>query len=151
MGTTTITGQDTLVLYGRVFNDLAEGDVSSLTYPTDRVKMTTGKNQNTIYAKDEAGNNGDLTLRIVKGSDDDRFLNSKFSASEQDFATTELATGSLVKRLGDGQGNVSREVYTLGGGILSRGVDGKSNSSGDTGQGVAVYNMKFAKVVRSLQ
>ena len=87
----------------------------------------------------------------MKGSSDDQFLQGKISAMEADFVATELATGEFVKRLGDGQGNVARDVYTLLGGVIVKRVDGKENASGDTNQGVAVYNMVFAKAVRSIQ
>ena len=51
MATDTITGQDTLTLYDRVFLDLADGDASTITYPNDMVAVSTGKNGNTIFTK----------------------------------------------------------------------------------------------------
>lgn len=151
MTTFTVTSDDTLTLWGRVFNDFADDDVSSVSFPNNAVTVKTGKNQNTIFAKDEKGNNANVVVRLMKGSSDDQFLQGKISAMEADFVATELATGEFVKRLGDGQGNVARDVYTLLGGVIVKRVDGKENASGDTNQGVAVYNMVFAKAVRSIQ
>lgn len=151
MTTFTVTSDDTLTLWGRVFNDFADDDVSSVSFPNNAVTVKTGKNQNTIFAKDEKGNNANVVVRLMKGSSDDQFLQGKISAMESDFVATELATGEFVKRLGDGQGNVARDVYTLLGGVIVKRVDGKENASGDTNQGVAVYNMVFAKAVRSIQ
>lgn len=151
MTTFTVTSDDTLTLWGRVFNDFADDDVSSVSFPNNAVSVKTGKNQNTIFAKDEKGNNANVVVRLMKGSSDDQFLQGKISAMEADFVATELATGEFVKRLGDGQGNVARDVYTLLGGVIVKRVDGKENASGDTNQGVAVYNMVFAKAVRSIQ
>ncbi len=151
MTTFTVTSDDTLTLWGRVFNDFADDDVSSVSFPNNAVSVKTGKNQNTIFAKDEKGNNANVVVRLMKGSSDDQFLQGKIAAMEADFVATELATGEFVKRLGDGQGNVARDVYTLLGGVIVKRVDGKENASGDTNQGVAVYNMVFAKAVRSIQ
>jgi hypothetical protein len=147
-----LTGEDTLTLYDTVFTDFADGDISSLTYETDLVETVTGKNQNTIFAKNEQGNNGTLTLRLMRGSSDDRLMQSKITSLNADFAATELANGELRKRFGDGQGGVVvADVITLKGGIPSRKVDTKTNVNGDVEQGVAIYTIKFADVKRSIQ
>lgn len=151
MGTFNITSNDTLTLYNRTITDFADGDTSSITFPDDIVTMTTGKNNNSIYVKNEVGNNADLIMRIQRGSGDDKFLQSELSKIDRDFAGTVLAAGEFVKRLGDGQGNVTRDVYTLAGGTFIKKVDTKENVSGDTEQGVSIYTMKFARAERSLQ
>lgn len=151
MTTFNITSDDTLTLWNRVFNDFADDDVSSVTFPNDIITVKTGKNQNTIYSKNEPGNNANVVLRLIRGSSDDQFMQGKLAAMEQDFVSQELASGEFVKRLGDGQGNVARDVYTMLGGVIVRRPDGKENTSGDTSQGVVVYNMTFAKAVRSIQ
>lgn len=151
MTTFTLTGDATLTLFDRVFADLADDDVSSATFPDDLVKLKTGKNRNTIFSKDATGENGTLVLRLIRGSSDDQFLQGKLSVVERDFISTELCNGQLALRLGDGEGNVVTDVYTLGGGVINKKVDGKDNVSGDTSQGVSVYNMKFANVTRSIQ
>lgn len=151
MTTYNITSDDTITLWNRVFNDFADGDVSIITFPNDIVTMKTGKSQNTIYSKNEPGNNATAVLRLIRGGTDDQFLQGKIAAMQQDFVAQELATGEFVKRMGDGQGNVARDVYTMLGGVITRQVDGKENVEGDTSQGVAVYNLSFAKAVRSIQ
>ena len=106
---------------------------------------------NTIFAKDETGSNATVILRIIRGSSDDRFLAGKLSAMQRDFVGQALATGEFVKRLGDGQGNIIRNVYTLLGGTFKKNVDGKENVSGDTEQAVSVYTLAFAQAVPSYQ
>ncbi len=151
MTTFTITGDDTLTLYsGRVFTDLADDDVSTITFPADLVTLKTGKNKNTVYAKNEEGNNVQLVLRVIRGSSDDRFLNTQQATSDRDFAATELANGEFVKRLGDGQGNVVSDNYVLQGGIIMRRVDSKENVSGDTEQAIVVYTLMFALGTRNI-
>lgn len=151
MTTFTVTSDDTLTLYDRIITDMADDDVSAIAFPNDSVSVKTGKNRNSLYAKNEAGNNANLTLRLVRGSSDDQFLQSQIAAMEADFVATVLGNGEFVKRLGDGQGNVVRDVYTLQGGVIVRRVDGKENVNGDTGQAVAIYNMTFALAQRSIQ
>jgi hypothetical protein len=151
MTTYTITGEDTLTLDNRVFTDLADADNSTVTFPNNIVEMKTGKNKNTIYARNATGDNADMILRLIRGSSDDRFMQGKISSTQADFASTNLIAGEFVKRLGDGQGNIIRDVYTLAGGMIVKKVDGKENSDGDIEQGVAVYNLKFANAIRSAQ
>lgn len=151
MTTFTLTSDDTLTMFDRIFNDLADDDTCAITFPNDIVTVKTGKNQNTIFAKDEKGNNGEMVLRVMRGSSDDIFLQSVINASERDFVAQVLAEGQFVKRLGDGDGNVRSDVYTLSGGIITRKPDGKENVAGDTNQAVTVYNMKFALATRSIQ
>jgi hypothetical protein len=146
-----IAGEDTYSIFDRVLNDFADDDVSTITLPNDRVTMKTGKNGNTIYSKNAQGINGDSVIRIIKGSSDDRFLQGKLNDSEKDFAATELANGQFVKRLGDGEGNISNEVYTLRGGIITKIPESKENVSGDTVQGVSIYTIKYALVKRNIQ
>lgn len=151
MPTYTITSDDTFTIYDRNIVDLATDDVSSITFPNDLVTMQTGKNKNTIYSKDEKGNNADVVLRVMRGSSDDQFLQGKIAEMNKDFVSAQLASGQFVKRLGDGEGNVRRDVYTLLGGVITKQVEGKENTSGDTEQAVAIYNFKFAQAARSIQ
>lgn len=151
MPVNVITAEDTFSVFDRVITDFADDDASTVAFATDIVTIKTGKNKNAIFAKNEAGGNASVVLRVMRGSSDDQFLNGKLSEMQRDFVATSLANGEFVKRLGDGQGNVVRDVYTLLGGTFTRNVDGKENVSGDTEQGVAVYNLMFANVKRSAQ
>jgi len=151
MGIYAITGDDTLTIFDRVFNDLANDDTSQIAFNEDLVTASTGKNKNTIFAKNEKGNNAVLTLRLIRGSSDDRFLDGKQAATDKDFVATALANGTFKKRIGDGNGGVLTDNYTLQGGMISRRVDGKENVSGDVEQGVAIYTIIFADVKRGMQ
>jgi len=61
-----------------------------------------------------------VTLRIMRGSSDDRFLSGLMIQSDRDFVSAPLANGSYVKRLGDGEQNVTRDVYTLLAGVFQK-------------------------------
>jgi len=151
MATYNLVSDGTFTLYDRVFNDFADDDISAVTFPNDLVALKTGKNGNTIYVKNEQGRNASASLRLIRGSNDDRFLQSKIALMKRDFAATELAFGEFVIRISDGEGSVIRDVYTLKGGIITRPVDGKENTSGDTTQGVSIYTIMFADSERSAQ
>lgn len=151
MATYNLVSDGTLTLWDRVFNDFADDDISAITFPNDLVTVKTGKNGNTIYSKNEPGRNATCVLRLIRGSSDDQFVQNRLSEMKRDFVSTQLADGEFAMRLGDGDGNVIRDVYTLKGGVVTRPVDGKENVSGDTTQGVSVYNITFADADRSIQ
>lgn len=150
MATTTVTGNAVATLFDRNLVDMADGDNFSITFPNDLMAVTTGKNGNTIFAKNETGNVANVVVRINRSSSDDRFLAGKLAEMERDPATFTLAEGEFVIRSGDGQGNVFNDIYTLQGGVFVRKVDGKENLNGDTEQAVSVYNMTFARASRSI-
>ena len=151
MTTFTVTSGDTLVLNGRVFNDLATGDVTKITFPNDLINLKTGKNKNSIFAQNTPGQNAMLVIRLARGSSDDQFLQSILNASTNDFPSTKLLAGSFVKRLGDGSGNVVNDTYSLAGGMISKPVEGGENVDGNTDQAEAIYNIKFALAGRIIQ
>lgn len=151
MSTVTVTSNDTLVLNNRVFNDFAVDDVTAISFPNELVTMKTGKNGNTIYAQNQQGQNANAVIRLMRGSSDDQFMQGIIQASLADFPSTVLMAGSFVKRLGDGQGNVLSDVYSLSGGVVSKLVEGKENVAGDVAQAESVYNIKFASAIRIIQ
>lgn len=151
MGTYVITGADTLTINNKVLADFSDGDISAFTFDNDKWVLKTGKNGNTIYSLNEPGKNCKGVLRMMVGSSDDVYLQGLISAADQDPASVVLINGQFVKNLGDGAGNIVRDVYSLSGGIIVRNVDGKANVEGDTQQGVAVYNITFASATRSLE
>jgi len=147
----TVTSNDTLVLNGRVLNDMALDDVTTISFPNELISRKTGKNGNTILAQNQQGFNADLSIRVSRGSSDDQFLQALVVQPGNDFPSTQLIAGSFTKRLGDGQGNIISDVYTLAGGVVSKQVEGKENVSGDVTQGEAIYMVKFASCQRQMQ
>jgi hypothetical protein len=146
----TVSGSDTLVLFDRVFNNMADDDVTTLTFPNELVTIKTGKNKNTLYAKNEQGNNCELVLKLSRGSDDDKFLNSQLLTQDRDLAGFTLCKGQFTQRMGDGAGNITSDIYNLDGGVFIKHVEAKENLSGDVAQAVATYTMKFALGTRAL-
>lgn len=151
MTTFTITGDDTFIVYDQVITDLANDDVSTVTFGANIFESKVGKNGNTIHAFNEQGNTADVIIRVIKGSTDDRFLQGKIDGFIKDKVGSALAFGSFVKRLGDGSGNIVSESATLLGGVIKKQPGTKGNTSGDTEQAVSVYEFFFPSVKRGIQ
>ena len=154
MAINSLTGSDTIIINDRVLTDFGNGDIATLTYSNESVAVTTGKSinsvGNSIFAFNETSRQADVELRVLKSSSDDKFLNSIKTGMDRDFAAFSLLVGQFVKRIGDGQGNVSNEIYNLSGGAFSQSIDSKSNVEGDTDQAIAIYKIKFSNAPRSI-
>lgn len=150
MNSVSLTGNDTLKLRDRVFADFADADFASLTFPNDIAALKTGKDGNTVYALNESGRQAELVIRVLLGSSDDKFLQNILAEQRKDFSRFVLLEGELVKRVGDGQGNITNVTYLVTGGVFTKNVETKSNSDGDTEQSVAVYTIAFGNNTRTL-
>ena len=150
MNVVALSGNDTVVINGRVLNDLADGNCAELAFPNAIAAIKTGKNGNSLYALNTTGKNADFKLRIVRGSDDDKFLLNILNNQQNNFVGFVLMTGQFVKKLGDGSGNLTSDVYDVSGGIFTKQVHGTMNVEGETGQAVAEYEMMFSNGPRAL-
>lgn len=150
MGSTyALTGKDTIIINDIPLTDFADGDIGNLEIPNNLFAIQTGKDGNTIFALDESGQNATLTVRVLMSSNDDKRLNGLIPKSDS-FAETILMTGAVVKQVGDGQGNVSYNTYTLAGGMIQKKPDIKTNVNGDTTQAVVTYTIQFANGNRAI-
>lgn len=154
-GGVSLTGKDTISLGSRglalrIFNDLADGDTGNLDFPNNLVESKTGKNGNTIYAFNSTGKVSLLTIRVLRGSPDDKYLNSEMNRYLQDPAAYTLIDGEFVKRIGNGLGEVTNDVYRMSGGIIQKFPVVKENVEGDVEQSVSIWSVQFANNSRSL-
>lgn len=150
MSATAITGKDVITINGRVIHDFADQDCGHLAYDEDLMKVKASKDGNTIYALNENGRVSTMTLRLILGGADDKYFNSllaSLKASPSDFV---LMAGSLVKRVGDGQGNISAVIYQCAGGVIQKQPEAKLNAEGDTAQAVVVWMLKFGNADRAV-
>lgn len=150
-GGVALTGKDVIQIDDRVLNDLADGDAVMISYPNDLAVVKTAKNGNTIYAFNETGRQVEVALRVLLGSSDDKYLNSRLQEMKNDFSAFILIDGNFVKRVGDGQGNMSSDVYQMSGGVFKKQGDAKSSAEGDTEQSVVVYTIAFGNGDKSIQ
>lgn len=143
-----LTGKDTVIINLRILNDLATGDTVLLEFPDDLVDAKVGKNGNTIYAYKASGLVVNATLRLIRGSADDKFMNALNAQFLNDPAGFVLIQGEFIKRVGDGKGNITTEIYQLNGGVISKMPAAKENVEGDTEQSVVAWPIKFANSAR---
>lgn len=148
MSTVALSGSDTIIINTRPLVDLADGNCGELDFPTEIATVKTGKNGNAIYGLNEAGKQATLKLRVIRGSADDKFLNSLLAQQQSNFAGTVLMIGQFIKKVGDGLGNIASDQYISQGGVFSKLIPAKTNVEGDSEQSVAMYEIKFSQAVR---
>jgi hypothetical protein len=146
----SLTGNDVVKIDSRVFADLADGDAVNLDYANNVVEVKTGKNRNRIYAFNATGETVVATIRVIRGSSDDKFLNGKLVDYLSDSSLFTLMNAEFVKRVGDGLGNITNEIYKLEGGVVQKYPNVKTNVEGDTEQAVAEYTVIFSNTQRTL-
>lgn len=139
-----LAGNDTIQINDRILTNFGDGDVLNLTYANNLVTAKRGKNGNTLFALNATGVIADVELRIIKGTPDDKYLNSLMLGQAADFPSFALLTGTFTKRIGDGASNVTSETYQLNGGVFMKAIDDKENTEGNTDQLIAVYRLQFA-------
>lgn len=150
MSAIALSGSDTININNTVLSDLADGNCVELTFPTDIANVKTGKNGNSIYGLNESGKQCEVKLRVLRGSSDDKFLNNLLVQQQANFAGTVLMIGTFVKKIGDGQGNITSDTYIMSGGVFTKQVEGKTNVEGETEQSVAMYTLKFSNAPRAI-
>ncbi len=143
-----LTGNDTIILQGKVFSDFGDGDVAELKFDNDLVEVVNGKNDNAVFALNAKGKQGTLTLKLIRGSADDIFLGVQLNIMTVDFPSYVLMFGNFTKRIGSGRGSVLADAYLATGGVIARVPDANSSSDGKTDDGQVTYTVKFAKMIR---
>lgn len=150
MSTVSMSGSDAITINGHIFNDLADQNCVELDFPNDIASSKTGKNGNSIYVLNQTGKVVDVKMRIIRASNDDKFLLNLLSQQNLGFASFVLMFGTFVKKIGDGLGNVTSDTYILSGGLFVKNVPGKDNVEGDIESGVAMYSLRFTNAPRVL-
>lgn len=144
-----LTGNDTIQIAGRVLKNFGDGDVVKLTFPNDLTAVKTGKNGNSVFNLMASGQQSDVELRLIRGSDDDAYMNGLLAQMRADLPSFELMDGYFVKRIGDGNGNVTFDTYLLAGGVFSKLPEAAENTEGATDPALAIYRLKFANSKRA--
>lgn len=151
LGQVSLTGNDNILIDGRILTDFATTDVGSLEFPEELVTVKVGKNGNALYSFNASGKRVVLTLRVIAGSGDDKYLNSRLAQQISDFPSFVLMTGEFDKRVGDGSGNISVVSYACQGGAAQKIPASKSNVEGDTEQAIAIWAIVFGNGDRAIE
>lgn len=151
MSEVSLTGADGIQIDSRVLASLGDQDAVKVSFPNDIAAAKASKNGNVIFAFNNTGLLVDVEIRVLVGSADDKYLNSRLQEMKSDFSSFILLTGVFSKRVGDGQGNLSTVVYQMSGGIFKKQVEAKTSAEGDTEQSIATYMMTFGNGSKSIQ
>lgn len=151
MGLTNMTGDDSFIINDRpIHPDFAGGDTVTIDFPNDLVSIETGKNKNTIYAKNETGSNFTCTFNVMRGGAVDKFLNGLRIEQDKDFVLFNLMNGAFTKRIGNGQGRAIYDNYVLLGMAFQKNPPAKGNTSGDVEQGKIQYTLIGSVATRGI-
>jgi hypothetical protein len=146
----SLTGNDISIINDRLLRDLADGDAVNLDFPNNLAEGKKGKNGNSIISFNEQGGMVTVTIRVLLGSPDDKYLNKELTLYKNNRAGYILLTGEFVKKVGDGQGNVSNIIYNMTAGFVQKYPNAKENTEGDTEQAVTIYQIVFMNTDRSI-
>lgn len=144
----TLTGLDTQQVNGRTLVDLAGKECGKLTFPNGIAKTEKGKNGNSIISFVQSGLIADYVVRILAGSDDDKFFNQLLNQWINNPPAFVLLTGLFVKKVGDGAGNTKNVQYVQSSGIISKLPEMMSDQEGNPDQGVSEWHIQFMNNIR---
>lgn len=150
MGTFSLFGTDTIKIGERILSDFGKGEVAKISFPTEISTVTTGKNGNAIYVQNASGFQAELELRVIRGSGDDKALQSLLTGYRSNPTGFVLQNAELAKKIGDGTGKVASDAYVLTGGVPTKQVEVVSNVEGDAEQAISVYTWVFATSDRAI-
>ena len=146
----SMTGNDTLIIGGQLMTDEAIGVVAEISFPENLVKVTRGKNGNTVYALNNQGFQSEVKLRILLGGKNDSYLNSQMVSMKNNFAGFILLSGIFIKNVGDGFGNIKPLTYIMSGGVLIKNPMAQSVAEGTPEQSLVEWNLIFANNDRQI-
>jgi hypothetical protein len=148
--TITFTGVGAAGPAARTLVDLPHGEVGSVKFATDIATVRTGKNGNAIIAKNESGNQATVEIKVLRGSDDDKWLNYQLTNYKADPTKYVMLIATFVKKIGDGAGLEMDDTYTLSGGVPTKQSEVVSNVEGDVEQAISLFTFMFANCLRTM-
>lgn len=149
MATIALTGNDDIIFNNIPLTQFAGGTVGQLEVPNELTAYESGKNGVTVIALNTSGLQSTLTLNLLMGGTDDRRLNGLIP-DLANFETSVTNDCTIVKKIGDGQGNVRYIKYILSGGMVSSIPQVNSQVDGNTEQAQAQYKVHFANTARAI-
>src|SRR3954462_7992807 len=100
MSTVALSGNDVISINNRVFSDLADGTCFELNFPNKISVVKIGKNGNAIYGLNQTGLLAESTMRLIRGSADDKFMQGLLATQQANFAGWVLMIGTFTKQIG---------------------------------------------------
>lgn len=133
-----------------VLNDFAAGSVAELTAPNDLSSTTTGYTGNSLGAHNEPGRQRECSLRIVKGSSDDKRLNKNYNLWKDRNILFKPLKMSFTKNIAHEDGSITKDTVDCFFGLPAGQPSQVINTEGDTEQVISVFMLRFGNSERSL-
>ena len=133
-----------------VLSDFADDTVAELSAPNELSTMTTGYNGNSLGAHNEPGRQRDLTIRIVKGSEDDKRINSNYNLWKNRDRRFRPLTMTFTKNVAHEDGSVTNDKVSCYFGLPTGQPTQMSDMAGNTEQVVSIYTIRFGNSERSM-
>ena len=146
----SITGDDTVIIGGQLITDFAIGVVAEISFPEDLVKVTRGKNGNTVYALNNQGFQSEVKLKILLGGPNDAYLNAQMVGMQSGFSGYTLLSGVFIKNVGDGAGNIKPVTYLMSGGVIKKNPTAQSVAEGTPEQSLVEWIFTFGNNSRQV-
>lgn len=131
-------------------SDFADGTVAELAASNELSTVVTGYNGNGLGAHNEPGRQRTLTLRLVKGSGDDKRINESYELWKKRDLRFKPFKCVFTKNISHSDGSITHDVVECYFG-LPTGVPSQSiNTSGEIEQDVTIYTITFADHMRNV-
>ena len=133
-----------------VLSDFAEGTVAELSAPNELSNITTGYNGNSLAAHNEPGRQRELTLRLIKGSSDDKRFNTFYNLWKNRDLRFRPLSMTFTKNVGHADGTITEDKVSCYAGFPAAQPTQMSDVAGNIEQVVSVYTIKFGNSERSM-
>ena len=145
-----LTGKDTIAVDSMPMVNLGSGDVFVAEFPNDVSSVEIGKNGNIVAALNQQGQKCEVTIKCLRGSPEDIYLNSREQQWNVDPSNFVSYTGNFVKRLGDGTGATVGDNIIAAFGVPKKNPGMKENTSGDPAQAQVEHYITFGQAIRAI-
>lgn len=148
------TAQDTIALTDYngqwILADFANGTVAELSAPNELSTMTTGYNGNGLGSHNEPGRQREFTIRIIKGSADDKRLNTNYTLWKNRDIRFKPLQGVFTKNVAHSDGSMTNDTVECFFGLPAAQPTQMMDTEGNTDQVVSVYMFRFANSNRTM-
>lgn len=154
MGIDAYTANDVIVATDYngdwILSDFADGTVAELSAPNELSAITTGYNGNSLGSHNEPGRQRDLTIRVIKGSSDDKRLNTSYNLWKNRDRSFKPFSMAFTKNIAHSDGTLTNDKVSCWFGLPTGQPTQMFDTAGNTEQVVSVYTIRFANSERSM-
>lgn len=152
--TDAYTAKDTIVCTDYqgsfILSDFADGTVAELSAPNELSATSTGYNGNSLGSHNEPGRQRELTIRLVKGSSDDKRFNKNYNLWKNRDLRFEPFTMTFTKNVAHSSEPVTVDTVECFFGLPAGQPTQMQDTAGNNEQVISVYTIRFGNSERSM-